>query len=42
MLDESQQPLAPEVREALAVAVRTGSREAFWHAVDLARRYGYA
>jgi hypothetical protein len=41
MLDEGQQPLQPEVREALEGALGTGSREAFLNAIDLARGYGY-
>jgi hypothetical protein len=41
MLDESQQPLRADVREAVEEAVRTGSRAAFVHAIDMARIYGY-
>jgi hypothetical protein len=41
MLDESQQPLRADVREALEHALRTGSREGFLRAIEVARRYGY-
>jgi hypothetical protein len=41
MLDESQQPLRPEVWAAVEEAVRTGSRAAFSHVIDLARTHGY-
>jgi predicted ATPase/class 3 adenylate cyclase len=41
MLDQSQQPLRADVREAVEEALRTGSRGAFLHAVELAHTYGY-
>jgi predicted ATPase/class 3 adenylate cyclase len=41
MLDERQQALPDDVHEALTKAVQTGTREAFVHAVEVARRLGY-
>jgi len=41
MLDESQQPLRTDVRDALQEAVRGGSRVAFVQAIEVARSYGY-
>ena len=41
MLDESQQPLIPDVGAALEEATRTGSPDAFRRTVDRARNHGY-
>jgi predicted ATPase/class 3 adenylate cyclase len=41
MLDDSQQPLPTDARAALEEATRTGSRDAFVRAIELARNYGY-
>jgi hypothetical protein len=41
MLDNTQQPLLPDVRKALEDAIPAGSRDAYRPAVDVARKYGY-
>ena len=42
MLDAAQQPLPPEIEQALEKAMRTGSAASYARAVEIARPRGYA